>query len=274
MYKLAFLFGLVLLMTVSLDYSLGMISPISHDIENNSHIYVGKIGPGQTIGVDINGHVSKGGIYGQGGSYDLAVITDKPPEWKSEDSKLYGRPLHITITAPRDAQIGEYPVEVTLINYKNSEKLGNITMTLYVNISWDVLNAVVTPLTQKVGVNQPSKIITYVTNTGNAPDTFNIKIGDTSMGDRAYETTVYIPPQKTKHVVWEQTWGNPERYSFPISVTSTSSPKIISKSYNATIDVVPRNLLSDYKASTRGIVIFPIFDNVIYGLAALLGSII
>ncbi len=272
------LFGTIILMfgLVTLNYSLDILYPMHHSIStnNNNEIYIGEMGPGQTIGVDIDGKVSTGGIYGQGGSYDLAVVTNKPAGWSSENSKLYGRPLHITLTAPPNATEKTYKATVVLVNYRNAEKLKNITLTFIVKVDWNILNTTIYPKVQTVGINQPAKMAINVHNMGNAPDTFDISIGNEALGDKAYKTTVYIPPKKSKQILWERTWENPETYSFPVTIKSDSSPKLIKNTYNVKVDVVPRNLLSDYKATTRGIILFPIFENIIYGLSALIGSII
>ncbi|HID72639.1 TPA: hypothetical protein EYP38_01745, partial [Candidatus Micrarchaeota archaeon] len=116
------LFALFLLL-LGCSFAVRVVAPIEFEVNEGDIIDLGTIGPGQTIEVQIEPKVDTGGMLGQGGYYDMAQATVLPEGWSSEPSKLYGRPLQVTITAAPDAPEGDYSAKVTVIDERNGEEL-------------------------------------------------------------------------------------------------------------------------------------------------------
>ena len=113
-------------------------------------------------------------MYGIGGNYDYAVVSSLPEGWMKTDSKLYGNPLHLTITASPDAPEGTYYANISVVDENNDEKLGNITFTTKITITWNIMDASVQPAVRKVGPGQPARYTVNIINKGTASDVFEV----------------------------------------------------------------------------------------------------
>lgn len=245
-----------------------IVSPVEIDVQEGDIVYLGEIGPGQTIDVMIYPKVEEGGILGKGGYYDIAKATKLPPRWESEESKLYGNPLQVTITAPPYAKQGEYSTRITVIDEMNGEELGNITFIAKVKITWDVLDAEITPTEQTVGPGQPAKFTITITNKGAASDVF--EVSSEGMKRWEFKKAVFVPAKSSKTIFYEIAGDEEELYKSEIKVVSLASDRI-HKEQNITLVIQP-DLISDFKATNHGIVVFPIFEAMIYSLAGLISN--
>ena len=87
----------ILLCVCSVFFPVHMISPADTDVTQGNEIFLGKMGPGQTIYIEMDPWVYSGDEYK--GHYDLMLAYDLPEGWKSTESKLYEDPMQITITS-------------------------------------------------------------------------------------------------------------------------------------------------------------------------------
>lgn len=268
--------ALILILSLAGAVPLKMVAPLQKTVGQGDIISIGTIGPGQTIEVQISPYVTEGGIYGEGGTYDLAYVSAKPDGWSSESSKLYGtelQPLQVKITADESAPEGLYNVDITVEDENNGEELGNITFTVMVKITWDVLDVDVKPSAVLVGPGQPAQFMITVMNQGSASDTYTVS----ATGARQWEflKSIYIPAKSSRTVRYELTAHEEESYSPTIKVVSASSPNIHSEE-NVSL-TVRSDLIGDYKATNNGVLLFPIFEAPVYSfsglIAALLGSL-
>ncbi len=259
----------LLLLFAGMAFSVNMISPHGGDVEQGDEIDLGTIGPGQTIDVRIDPVVTEGGIRGQGGYYDLALATSLPDGWTSEKSKLYGRPLQVTVTASQDAPEGSYYPEITVVDEKNGEELGNITFTAGITITWDVLDLEVEPEHKTVGPDQPARYWITIWNKGSASDVFQVSASGTKRWQ--INRSIFVPPNSAKTIPYEITGGEEEIYSSKIKVVSMAS-KNIHKEKNISLTIEP-DLLNDYKATNNGVMIFPVFEALIHSFAGLLSNL-
>jgi hypothetical protein len=259
---------LILLVIAGLSFSVNVSSPVEMDVQEGDIIDLGTIGPGQTIDIKIDPVVTEGGLRGQGGYYDMAIASRLPDDWTSEKSKLYGRPLQVTITAPPDAPEGDYSAKITVIDEMNGEKLGNITFTAWIHVTWDVLDVDIEPERQKVGPEQPARYSITVWNKGAASDVFQI----TATGSKRFELnkSVFVPPNSARTINYVISGKEEETYESDIRVVSLAS-KNIHKEGKISLTIEP-NLLSDYKATNHGVMVFPIFEALIHGFAGLLSN--
>jgi len=266
----SFFLTLLVISAIAVAVPVRMTAPFEQAVNNGDEVYLGAIGPGQTVEVRIDPIVTTGGIYGQGGKYDMAQVIYEPKGWSSEPSMLYGNPLQVKITADKDAPEGEYYADVAVIDENNGEKLGNVTFRVRMNVTWDVLDMDVTPASVVVGPGQPAQYAITVTNKGAASDTYNVS----STGVKRWEFVkpIYVPARSSRTVDYEITGYEESSYNPTIRVVSVSSPNI-HEERNVTF-TARSDLIGDYIATGHGTLIFPVFEAPIYGLAGIIGAAI
>jgi hypothetical protein len=260
---------LALMLVASVAFSLDLVSPAVRNVQNGDVIDIGTIGPGQTVQLLIDAREATGGIHGQGGLYDEAVVGDLPRGWTSQNSKLYQNPLMVTITADPDSPEGNYSTRITVIDELNGEQLGNVTFLVKVKITWDVMDFDVSPNYKTTGPGQPARFAIKITNKGSTSDVFQVS----ATGAKRWEFVkpVFVPAQSSKTVYYEIVGTEEETYKTTVDVVSLAS-KNIADSENVTL-FVRSDLLGDYKATNSGVIVFPIFEAPIYALAGLLSNV-
>ncbi|MCX8196735.1 MAG: hypothetical protein N3G80_00230 [Candidatus Micrarchaeota archaeon] len=257
----------ILLVLFSQLNSVRVIYPASAEISNGSQISVESVGPGQTFAVVVDPKVSTGGKHGIGGAYDLLVPLKLPSGWSGSPSKLYANPLQAEITVAKDAADGEYDVLFALWDEAGEQGLGdNLTFSAKVVVSSDVIGMKVEPSFLSVGAGQPARYTITVLNKGIANDIF--LISSTGVSSWAFQRSVYIPAGTAKSITYEVVGNEEEQYNVRFSAKSASSDRI-----SASSDVglqVQTNLVSDWKAVNRGVLLFPIVQAPAFFFAGLL----
>ena len=154
---------LLVLLLCSMLFSIQMLDPVSKELQTGDKIFLGTVGPGQTLNVEFNPWINdEKGEYG--GHYDLARVINLPDGWSSTESKLYGDPLQITITSSKFEKEGIYNVTILIIDEDNAEGLDNITITGKVEIKYDVMEMQVNPKKIEIGANQPARYFITISN--------------------------------------------------------------------------------------------------------------
>lgn len=260
---------ITIMLLLSVSFSITVVYPSVGDVKNGDVIDLGTIGPGQTVSILIDPIVKTGGLRELGGTYDQAVAVDIPKGWSSKESKLYQNPLQVTITADPNAKEGNYTAKVTVIDEFNGEELGNITFTVKVRITWDVMDFDVSPAYVNVGPGQPAKFSITITNKGSTSDVFEVS----AIGPRKWEfkKPVFVPAQTSKTINYEIVGSEEETYRATINIVSLASSNIADEK-NVTI-FVHSDLFGDYKATNHGTLLFPIFEAPIYAIAGLLSNL-
>ena len=225
-------------------------------VEKGGSVDLGAIGPGQTISMKIEPKVSEGGIYGEGGVFDYAVVEELPPGWKGKNSKLYERPLYVSITAAHTAEEGQYQARVKLVDEFNGERLGNFTFNVKIRVSKDVMDAEISPERITTSPGQPAVFTIIVENKGAAGDVF--EIGAEGPKRWSFKKFIYVAPKQKKVVRYEVVGEEEEVYKAKIYVKSTASEEI-KRAKEVEIEVRP-TLEGDIKASANGIMIYPFFN--------------
>ena len=247
-----------------------LVAPFQQTIDTGDEVFIGTIGPGQTLEVRINPLVTEGGIFGQGGAYESAEVTAKPAGWSATGSELYQKSLQVKITADKDAPAGKYRANVTVIDENNGEELGNVTFTVMMNITWDVLDVNITPVSIVTGPGQPARFTITVQNKGSASDTFTVSSHGTKKW--SFEKPIYVPANSSRAIVYEMTGFEEEYYQPTIRVVSDSSPNIY-KEKNVTL-TIQSGLIGDYKSTSNGVLIFPVYEAPVYSLAGIIGALL
>ncbi|MEM4348001.1 MAG: hypothetical protein QXN37_00315 [Candidatus Anstonellaceae archaeon] len=248
-------------------FSVKVLYPVVTDISQQSQIEIGTVGPGQTFAVAVDPKVYTGGKYGLGGAYDLLVAAKLPEGWSSTPSKLYSNPLQAEVTVSKDAADGEYEVEFILWDEAGSEGLGeNVTFVAKVFVSHDIVDMKVEPPFLSVGAGQPARYSIKVLNKGIANDIFTIS--SSGVSNWAFQRSIYIPAGTSRTISYEVVGNEEASYSVRISTRSVSSDKI---SASSVVKLeVHTNLLSDWKAINRGVLLFPLTQASLYFVAGLL----
>jgi len=248
--------------------AINVVSPVEQHVNEGDIVDLGTIGPGQTISLMIDPEVTTGGLFGEGGFYDTAVIAAVPEGWSGEDSKLYGRPLQITISADPNATEGDYYTKIRLVDEYYGEKLENITFSARVTISYDVVEVGINPEYVQTGPDQPAMFSITITNKGSTGDAFEIK----STGSKVWEfrRAVFVPAESSKTIYYEIAGAEEETYKTTISVESMASP-IIHDEKEVTVDV-HSDIIYDLKATNNGVLIFPIFEGIVYAFLGLIAN--
>lgn len=261
--------AIVLIALISLFYAVPMLEPFQKEISDGDVVYLGEIGPGQTISISIDGRPKTGGIYGIGGTYDMATVTGLPQRWEAQDSDWAGVPLQVKITADKSAREGEYTARINVLDDGDKEKLGNITFTAKVNITYDVLSASLDGSTKEVLSGQPARFYITVTNKANTGDAFSVS--SSNVRGWAFKKYVYVPAQSSRVIYYEVASAEEAEYFPSIEVVSQSS-SLINETLNATVKISP-TLGADFKAVNNGMLFFPAMSGIIYSLAGLISNI-
>jgi hypothetical protein len=245
-----------------------VVSPQAGVVGSGDILDLGTMGPGQTVSVLISRTVTSGGIHGNGGLMDMATVSDLPPGWNAQASKLYADPLQVTVTADPDAAPGNYTFHITVIDENNGEGLGNVTLTARVHVTWDVMDFGVSPTSITTGPGQPAQFMITVTNKGSASDVFDVSAIGSQKWD--FKKPVFVPAMSSRTIRYEVVGNEEMKYTPTIKVVSLASGNIAAEK-NVTI-IVHSGLFGDYDATNHGTLLFPIFEAPIYALAGLLSN--
>jgi len=265
------LIALFIALSLSLSFgtSISILAPYPMTISDYEEYNLGTIGPGQTISLSVEPKTTTGGIYGNGGRWDMLNITRPPLDWTTEPSKNMGDPLEVRLTAPKDAAPGDYTALVTITDENNAEHLGEMTFRAKVTVDPDVIDMDVTPTYTNIGANQPARFLITITNKGAASDVF--EVSSAGIRDWDFKKTIYVGSKQTKQLSYEVAGAEEQTLHAQIKARSLSSD-LIQKNQNVTIKV-ETDLISDYKASTRGLLVFPIIEQPVYSLMGLLSNL-
>ncbi|MEM2909153.1 MAG: hypothetical protein QW171_03250 [Candidatus Bilamarchaeaceae archaeon] len=259
---------LILLLFGSIS-AVHMLAPVDTEIKEGDVVYIGEIGPGQTIPLVIEEKVTTGGKFGIGGDYNLVIFEQVPVRWRGERSKLYGHPLQASLTADSNAQEGEYTAKVVVIDENNADGLGNVSFFVKVNITYDVMDMDVHPTFVRTGPGQPARFEITIKNKGATGDAFEVS----ATGEKRWEfkRTVFVPAKSSKTIVYEIVGNEEEVYRSKIAVVSRAS-QIIHEEKNVVVDV-RSDIIGDMKATNNGVIIFPIYESLVYAFFGLISNI-
>jgi len=278
--QMIFVLGFVLAMAAGLTFAqpagseaqpyINIADPTIQTLHNGDTVYVGVIGPGQTIPVRFDAITTSGGKFGVGGRWDYIEVTAVPQGWKGFNSQLHENPLQINVKADPLAPEGNYSVIATVVDENNGDLMGNLTLNLVFTVSHEVYSYTVYPEHITVGAYQPARFHININNMGNAPDTF--VISTEGINTWTFKKTVYVPPKDSREVIYEVVGNDEETYSLTILIKSESTP-LLQGSKNVTVDV-KSDLRADYKSIVNGMLIFPITESTLYAFLGLLSNAI
>ncbi len=252
---------LFFLLFISLSFSLSLVGPFNMNIEQNSTIDIGEVGPGQTFYISVDPEVKTGGINGIGGRYDV-LTAEVPSNFKVFDSQLYQNPMQIEITTDPHANQTRYTIRVIAIDEGNGEGLGNFSFFVTFKIKNDLVSLEIPEPEKTIGVKQFAPYTIKITNKGRANDVFVVSI--TGIKGQELEKKIYIPAYQTKEIHYEISGQEEETYVAKVCVRSISSPKIHQCSNIKAI--VKTDPFTDMLAINNGVLLSPIILQQFYSL--------
>ncbi len=247
-----------------------ILQPFNYTVNaQNSTLYLGKDGPGQTFYVTISAATanSTGPVNNLG--WNKFVVSGLPNGWIAQNSSLYTPTLSVKITPAADTQNGSYGFNLTAVNVGNYSKLGALRFRAIVNVTPDVFKLNVTPVTVYEKAGTSTDINVSINNTGVSDSLFVISVN----GIPAYNITqsVIALHHTTERFTYPVTVSEPGVYSVNIDVKSVAS-SLISKQLNVTL-ITKATVLSDYSAIGSGIDTFPIIYEPVYAVMYLISRL-
>ncbi|MFH0927015.1 MAG: hypothetical protein V1822_00360 [Candidatus Micrarchaeota archaeon] len=262
-FLISVLFATAVLFSVN---TIGLLEPKTTAFEGEQATY-GNVGPGQTFTVQIDPIVrdSAGNFLGQ---WDTAEVISLPEGWSAKPSKIYDNPLIVEITAEKNAPEGDYLIQIDVNDEKGQENIGgDFTFWILVTVRHDVLGMSITPEHLEAGAGQPARFEVTLNNLGSAKDVFSINA--TGVKGWEFARKIYLPPGGSKTFTYEVIGNDEASYNVAFSAVSDSS-NLIHREQKVSLGV-RTSLLSDYKATSHGVLLFPIISTPIYSLAGLIG---
>lgn len=272
------LLGVLIVLAVAVNATyLNIDEPIEAKgmVENSTPLNIGVAGPGQTVYI-IAERTTIGPdnqIHDPG--WDKLAIANIPEGWTAEDSPWYETPMKAKIKIAPNAADGVYSFKAVAVDENNMKGLGNLTIDVNVTVSKNVFTIYVTPNEAEAGVGEPAIYYIDIDNAGAASDTFSI----TSRGVPAWRfrkdvlvphaAQVGLPARRT--IPYEVLSNEETDTEVYLNVTSLSSDKI-SREFKVRLKATP-SLISDYKATAHGLLVFPLIENPIYSLIAFLSKL-
>ena len=244
-----------------------ILVPVVATVADGGSINLGKIGPGQTIDIVVNGVVPL--PKGSEGRWQILRVVDVPQGWEGFDSKELGVKMQAGVKAADDAKDGEYRITFRLDeDSKHQQGLGSVTFQVIVTVSKNVLAVSLPKQSIETGVGQPARYSIVLKSTSVASDVFEIYAEDVPVW--SYKKAVHVPAGTTVNTFYEIVANEEKEYNPTIIIRSQSSG-VINSSQKVTM-VVKTDVIGDIKATRNGVLIFPMVLEPLYSLLGIIGS--
>jgi hypothetical protein len=243
--------------------------PINATLQQNGAINLGKIGPGESFYIlaSANTTNASGVLINKG--WDTLEPVSLPAGWVAQASPLYENPMKIKITTASFTPNGTYTMTIRAVNVGNYSKLGNLTITAYINVSTNVFTASVSPTNLTVGVGQPGDLNITINNTGASDDPFLINVTGLPAWNNPVE--VIAPHDKVSHFIYQVSSNEPGQYPFNVTINSTTSA-LLHTTFKIRL-AVQESVLSDYNATGQGLLLSPVIYEPVYALMQFLNYV-
>ena len=248
-----------------------IMQPFNYTATQNSTVYLGKDGPGQTFYVTISASTSNGaGVVDKYG-WNKLVVSGLPQGWIAQNSSLYNPTLSAKITPSPNAQNGTYSFNITAVNIGNYSGLGSVRVKANINITPNVFKLVVLPSSISQNAGQGDNISVSINNTGVSDSLFAITIS--GLPAKNITSTVIALHGTKRTFKYPILVNEPGVYDLNILVRSTASPLLVYKDANITL-TAKATIANDYAAIGNGIDAFPITYEPLYAIMYLIERIL
>lgn len=265
-YRIALILSSVILMAFANASYLNIVGPVSGTLYNNGTLYLGKVAPGQSFYISASPTTTNASGYAINIGWDKLEAVSLPQGWASQSSPLYENPMKMKVTVSPTAADGTYKLTVRSVDVQNYSKLGNLTINAYVNVTPQVFNVSVSPLSINTGIGQPTPISITINNTGISDDPFIISASGLPAWN---QTAQVISLHSTSNTFSYPVYVNePGSYAFNLTVNSSSSQQV-RKTFKINL-VAQATLLNDYSAISQGAILSPVVFAPPYSIMALI----
>ena len=254
------------IMTLSNAAFVNVIEPYNITVQNNSSIFIGKAGPGQTFYLTISATTKNSTNYTIDLGWNKLVASYIPSGWIAQNSSLYAQYPSVKITVAPYAVDGIYRFNLTAVNVGNYSRLGSVEFQVYVNVTPDVFKLKATPSSLGAGIGQPARIYVHINNTGVSDSPFVIGMKGLPAWDN--NVTVIALHHTEQGFVYPIYVDEPGVYRTTLRVSSVSSPLIYQQS-NITL-TVGASIPNDYAALGEGTPMFPVIYEPVYAVMYLI----
>ena len=267
------IFLIFLLVNVYLAMYAEVLEPIERNVTDGENVYLGKIGPGQTLYITVYGKARTGGKFGKGGTWQILRVVSVPEGWEGYNSKEMATYMQATIKPAKNARDGRYTITMRLEEDETKQQeLGSVTFFVTVDVDKNVILYNVLDKEIEVGVGQPARVRITITNTGKASDVVEISSEGLLMPEYLQKKYVYVPAGKEISTYYEFISDEEKRYEPKLKIISKSSDLI---SHEEILNItVKSNLIGDIKATKNGILLFPSILDTFYSLIAIIGKLV
>jgi hypothetical protein len=269
-FSIALIAAAVLLAPQSHAAYVSIMQPFNYTATQNSTVYLGKDGPGQTFYVTISASTANASGAIQQLGWNKLVVSGLPQGWIAQNSSLYNPTLSAKITPSPNAQNGTYSFNITAVNIGNYSGLGSVRIKANINITPNVFKLVVSPSSISQDAGQQGNISVSINNTGVSDSLFAISIS--GLPAKNITSTVIALHGTKKTFKYPIIVNEPGVYGLTISVRSTSSPLLVYKNANITL-TARATIANDYAAIGNGIDAFPITYEPLYAIMYLIERI-
>jgi len=251
-----------------------VIEPVKKTIGSQGDVRMGTAGPGQTVVLVVERSSDGGNCPNNycADGWDTIVPVKVPEGWVVEPSPIHETPMKMKIKVAPDAPNGEYNLTLAAIDEGNYDGLGNMTFSSIVTVSRDVIDISVDPTRVETGVGQPAIYNVKIANTGAASDPFEIKVREGEIPAWRFKKQVLVNYGSERVIPFEVVLNEEDERVFTLEVTSLSSPMI--KEEKSLVISSKSNILTDWKATTHGLMLFPIIEEPIYAVIGLIGNLL
>jgi hypothetical protein len=259
---------LLSLSVVALSHAtyVNMTEPFNATVLQNSSIYLGKVGPGQTFYVTISATTKNSTGAELGIGWDELLASNLPDGWLTENSPLYTTSPSVKISVSPQAANGTYSFILTAVNVGNYSKLGSLEFNASVNVTPDVFKLDVTPVNISAAPGAPAEIYVTINNTGVSDSPFNITVHGLPAWN--YTSTVIALHHTEERFIYPVYENEPGRYNIKLYVSSIASPLIYKQS--DIMFTTKASIPNDYAALGKGAVTFPIVYAPVYAVMYLI----
>jgi hypothetical protein len=173
------------------------------------------------------------------------------------------------LTADPQAAEGAYTAKINIIDENKADGLETKSIYAKLDVVYDVMDASVQPAAIKTGPGQPARFDIVIENKGATGDAFEVS----AIGAKkwSFKRQVFVPARSSKTVSYEIVGNEEETYVSSISVTSLASP-LIHEEKNVTV-TIQSDILGDMKATNNGVILFPIFESLVYSFFGLISNL-
>lgn len=247
--------------------------PVMQTLGGGETLDLGAVGPGQRIEVVIEtGTGVNDAITGNEMLWNRLYVNPStlPQGWESLDSLYYEHKMKAIVIVGKEAADGDYGF--SLYTYRDYAGTEPVTFKAKVHVTKAVFDFKVLDSSLQAGVDQPAVYTLKLRNQGSASDAFRIEVAGGLPSTWVYSKEVFVPHNSERDVQYEIAGTDQGEFNVKFKATSLSST-LINGEQTAGL-VVRSSLWEDAKAASRGMLLFPSIEQIVYNLLGFIANMV